>query len=59
MSGQFNSASDYLRSLNEMANGDYSSFYRNLNGQIMFPEPGNIQADQDFDRRPEPPPKDV
>ena len=52
MSGQFNYASDYLRSLNEMANGDYSSFYRNLNGQIMFPEPGSIQADQE---RPEPP----
>ena len=38
MSGQYNSASDYLRSLSEMADGNYTSFYRSLNGQVMFPE---------------------
>ncbi len=38
MSGQYNSASDYLRSLSEMADGNYTSFYRSLNGQIMFPD---------------------
>ena len=44
MSDQYNSVSDYLRSLSEMADGNYASFYRNLNGQIMFPEPGSVSA---------------
>ena len=41
MSGQYNSVSDYLRSISEMWNGDDTSYYRSLNGQIMFPEPGS------------------
>ncbi len=45
MSGQYNSASDYLRSLSEMADGNYASFYRSLNGQVMFPEPGAPNRD--------------
>ena len=39
MSGQYNSVSDYLRSISEMWNGDDTSYYRSLNGQIMFPDP--------------------
>ncbi len=37
MSDRYNSASDYLRSLSEMSDGNYTSFYRSLSGQIMFP----------------------
>ena len=45
MSGQYNSASDYLRSLSEMSDGNYASFYRSLSGQVMFPEPGVIDPE--------------
>ena len=51
MSGQYNSASDYLRSLSEMADGNYTSFYRSLNGQLMFPDgEDKLPGDVDHER---------
>ena len=52
MSGQYNSASDYLRSLSEMADGNYTSFYRSLNGQLMFPDGEELPGDADHGRPP-------
>ena len=58
MSGQYNTVSDYLRSLSEMADGNYASFYRNLDGKIMFPAPaglpGECSADEPRTDRPQP-----
>ena len=54
MSGQYNSAADYLRSLSEMADGNYASFYRSLSGQVMFPQPGGIEPEVQDYNSPEP-----